>query len=793
MHTEAAGAAPPDAFGPFRILHQVGAGTLGPVFRAFDADRARLVAIKVLQLELAPERLDQLVVELERLIAAGLSHPVVAAPIAIGTNGVVIYLAQEYVSADSLDVVLGDEASLPADAVRVAAQLAAALDVAAAAGIYHGALHPRDVLITEHDTRLTGLGIAGAIEAIGVAAPRRRPYTAPERIAGGAWDRRADVFSLAALLHEMLWGRRVSAIGAAAADALTELPGGDLAGLKTAFARALAFDPAARFATAGGFAAAIGAAFPLVRLAPEHRSSFGDPTDPAASLPTEVSDERPDIADDDPAVELAAYAWEEDATLTMTLDPRYDDQAAIGVPPDAPADAADRREPDLPDDDARTDDDGQRSTEGRLQFDADPDADPEDRDAGNAAESGTVQRLGMEDRLYAGRPAAAGQWDGIDIVSEPADVELRQGDANRGDADVDAIHGDATHGDAIHRDAARYDELEIAPAPAVELAPLAVEMPTAVAASPWAPLSQPPLSPPEWENTPRPQHRNNQEPPARSLFGPLAAVLMVGLLLGFAGGYALGWRPGTPAIAPAPSAAPSSTGPSSTAPASAEPPSAATAPVAPGRGVADVVGETAAVPPTSAPAPRPATEPGRSGEQARSPGEKAAASSATAPATVTGRLVVRSTPPGAQVFVDDQEQGQTPATIRNLSRGTHRVRVTRDGYVPEERRLTITAAQSSPSLTILLKRAAPAAPRSAAPAAAGPAGTRLATLTVVSRPDGASVFLDGLLVGTTPISLPEVEPGQHAVRLERDGYRPWTVSVRMAGGQRQRVAASLER
>src|SRR6185436_5538588 len=51
LHTEAAGAAPPDAFGPFRVLHQVGAGALGPVFRAFDPGRNRLVAIKLFRLD----------------------------------------------------------------------------------------------------------------------------------------------------------------------------------------------------------------------------------------------------------------------------------------------------------------------------------------------------------------------------------------------------------------------------------------------------------------------------------------------------------------------------------------------------------------------------------------------------------------------------------------------------------------------------------------------------------------------------------------------------------------------
>src|SRR5262245_27101641 len=95
LHTEASGAAPPEAFGPFRVLHQVGAGTLGPVFRAHDPDRDRLVAIKQFTLELPPERLPQLVSLFERLIAAELIHHAIAAPIATGIVGSSVYLAQE--------------------------------------------------------------------------------------------------------------------------------------------------------------------------------------------------------------------------------------------------------------------------------------------------------------------------------------------------------------------------------------------------------------------------------------------------------------------------------------------------------------------------------------------------------------------------------------------------------------------------------------------------------------------------------------------------------------------------
>ena len=97
----------------------------------------------------------------------------------------------------------------------------------------------------------------------------RRPYTAPERIAGGEWDRRADVFSLAALMHELMWGRRVSGLGAQAAESLTEIPGAGsrrAAGGVRARARRR---PAERFETALEFADALRNACPDVAVAPE--------------------------------------------------------------------------------------------------------------------------------------------------------------------------------------------------------------------------------------------------------------------------------------------------------------------------------------------------------------------------------------------------------------------------------------------------------------------------------------------------------------------------------------------
>ena len=113
-------------------------------------------------------------------------------------------------------------------------------------------------------------------------------------------------------------------------------------------------------------------------------------------------------------------------------------------------------------------------------------------------------------------------------------------------------------------------------------------------------------------------------------------------------------------------------------------------------------------------------------------------------------------------------------------------------------RVVITPSRPSQSLTIPLERPATAVPRArttapAAPAAPAPSGRFAGALRVDSRPPGASVFVDGKLVGTTPLSLPSVPAGTHAIRLEYEGYRRWTSAIRVVASEQNRVTASLEK
>jgi serine/threonine-protein kinase len=250
--------APPPAFGPFRVLHQIGIGALGPVFRTYEPARDRLVAVKVFRLDVTPEQARTLADELARAADAGLFHPSIVEPIAAGVEGTVAYRAEEYVAAESLDVAIRHYAPAPLDtALPFLTQLAGAIDFARTAGVGHGALHLRDVFVTPDEARASGFGIVEALERTGLRAPVRRPYSAPERIAGSAWSTPADVFSLAAIAYELLTGRRPSGTG----EQIAPLSGSNIGPyadvIRSVLARAMDEDPDRRYPTALGFASAL--------------------------------------------------------------------------------------------------------------------------------------------------------------------------------------------------------------------------------------------------------------------------------------------------------------------------------------------------------------------------------------------------------------------------------------------------------------------------------------------------------------------------------------------------------
>jgi len=173
------------------------------VFRAHEPGRDRLVAVKVFRLDITPEQAAALVSQLEALIAAHLSHPDIAAPIAAGLEAGAAYLAQEHAVGESLDVVLRDRGPLSIDdATPLVESLTAAIDHAAARGVRHLSLHPRDIILSPNGLRITGFGIAEALSRISAKVPTRPQYASP--------DRPSDAYSLGAIAFEAVTGKRAS-------------------------------------------------------------------------------------------------------------------------------------------------------------------------------------------------------------------------------------------------------------------------------------------------------------------------------------------------------------------------------------------------------------------------------------------------------------------------------------------------------------------------------------------------------------------------------------------------------
>jgi serine/threonine protein kinase/Tfp pilus assembly protein PilF len=234
---------PGDKLGPYEILAPIGAGGMGEVYKARDTRLDRIVAIKQLK-GLHSARFHQ-----EGRAIAALNHPNICTLHDVGPD----YLVMEYIEGTPLRGPL----PLP-EALRFAAQIAAALGVAHGKGILHRDLKPANILVTVSGVKLLDFGLAklmtdsdtdvtktaeGAI--LGTAA-----YMSPEQAQGKSLDERSDVFSFGAVIYEMLSG--VPAFGGGSMlDTLNAVVRDDPAPLQSPASdivkRCLAKQPAQRF------------------------------------------------------------------------------------------------------------------------------------------------------------------------------------------------------------------------------------------------------------------------------------------------------------------------------------------------------------------------------------------------------------------------------------------------------------------------------------------------------------------------------------------------------------------
>ncbi|WP_405876028.1 MULTISPECIES: serine/threonine-protein kinase [unclassified Streptomyces] len=204
----------------YRIEREIGRGGMAVVYRARDLRLDRTVALKLLAPELARNDTFRLRFTHESRAAAAIDHPHIVPVFEAGETDGVLYIAMRYVEGSDLRHLLDRRGPLaPAVALRIAAQVASALDAAHEHGLVHRDVKPGNILVargtdsdhpehayltdfglTKKSLSLTGFTTVG--QFVGTL-----DYVAPEQISGRPVDGRCDVYGFACVVYECLAGR----------------------------------------------------------------------------------------------------------------------------------------------------------------------------------------------------------------------------------------------------------------------------------------------------------------------------------------------------------------------------------------------------------------------------------------------------------------------------------------------------------------------------------------------------------------------------------------------------------
>ncbi|NYJ05811.1 serine/threonine-protein kinase [Petropleomorpha daqingensis] len=260
--------------GGYRIEQKLGEGGMGAVYRARHRSLPKDVALKVLwpsylRIPQFRERFEQ-----EADVLCRLEHPNVVSVMDKGEDDDMLWIAMQFVDGVDLHTALFERGPFPPEqAVEIVGAVGRALDHAHERGLLHRDVKPANIMLKRGtgEAMLTDFGIA---KDAALASPLTQTgvvlgtfaYSAPEQINGGPMDGRADVYSLGAVLFELLTGRKafpqegqyqlLAAVSfEPAPDLRTVRP--DLSpALAAVVARALAKDPAQRYPTGAALAEA---------------------------------------------------------------------------------------------------------------------------------------------------------------------------------------------------------------------------------------------------------------------------------------------------------------------------------------------------------------------------------------------------------------------------------------------------------------------------------------------------------------------------------------------------------
>jgi len=266
----------PQRIGRYRILEHIGAGSMGIVYKAFDPNLGRTVAIKTIRCDLLSPRFDytRFITRFyhEARISGTLSHSNIVSLYDMGeTADRIPFLAMEYAEGKTLGHLLAQDGPLrPERLLALLSQMADGIEYAHGKGVIHRDIKPSNIIVDRHGSvKITDFGIAKLMDVQFTESKGSQlgtpGYMSPEQVMGETLDERSDVFSLGVLAFEMLSGERPFP-GPHVAAVLYRIVHRDpvrpsnLESLgfvpdewQALFSKALAKEPSQRFASAGEF------------------------------------------------------------------------------------------------------------------------------------------------------------------------------------------------------------------------------------------------------------------------------------------------------------------------------------------------------------------------------------------------------------------------------------------------------------------------------------------------------------------------------------------------------------
>src|SRR5712691_6993195 len=225
--------------GHYRIIEQIGGGGMGVVYRAYDEQLEREVAVKVLPVGTLADEVARKRFRKEALALAKLNHPNIATIFEFSSQNSTDYLVTEYISGQTLDEKLAAGALSEKEVVGLGIQLAQGLSTAHEHDIVHRDLKPANLRLTpDGRLKILDFGLAQLMphaSDLGITATLTQshevtgtlPYMAPEQLRAGIADARSDIWAAGAVLYEMATAHRPfeeKFASALAADIIHKVP-----------------------------------------------------------------------------------------------------------------------------------------------------------------------------------------------------------------------------------------------------------------------------------------------------------------------------------------------------------------------------------------------------------------------------------------------------------------------------------------------------------------------------------------------------------------------------------------